>query len=90
MKTEVVSNKPIDSRFNLRILRSDVGCHFELLDEGKLAIGMYFLYGEKIHKAALSLGGAVYGRFHDDELAEDVMQAIYEVEDSLGGCEFKR
>ena len=90
MKTEIVCNKPIDTRFNLRVLRSDIGYHFELLDDGKLSIGMYFLYGEKIHKAALSLGGAIYGKFHDDELTEDVMRAMDEVEDALGGCELTR
>jgi hypothetical protein len=90
MKTEIVSNKSIDSRFNLRILRSDIGYHFELLDDNKLALGVYFLYGEKIHKAALSLGGAIYGRFHDDELVEDVMRAMDEFEDTFEGCELTR
>ena len=90
MKTEIVSNKSIDNRFSLRVLRSDIGYHFELLDDGKLSIGMYFLYGEKIHKAALSLGGAIYGKFHDDELTEDVMRAMDEIEDSLGDSELAR
>jgi hypothetical protein len=90
MNTEIVLTKPMDSRFTLRILRSDIGYHFEILDCGKVAIGTYFLYGDNLHKATLSLGGAIYGRFHDDELTEDVMRAIDEVRESLGGCELKR
>lgn len=90
MNTITILNSSIDSRHSLRILKSDIGVHFELIRDSKLAIGMYFLYGEKVHKAALSLGGAIYGMLHDDELTEDVMKLIDDNEQLLGGCELKR
>lgn len=88
MKT--VLNKLIDSRFTLRIVQSDTGYHFEVLDNGKLGFGTYFLYGEKLHKAALCVGGALYGLYHDDKLAEDVMSIIHNHEKLLGGDELTR
>ena len=88
MKT--VLNKLINSRFTLRILQSDTGYHFEVLDNGKLGFGTYFLYGEKLHKAALCVGGALYGLYHDDKLAEDVMSIIHNHEKLLGGDELTR
>lgn len=90
MKTEIVLNKSIDTRFTLRVLKSDIGYHFEILDCDKLGIGMYFLYGEKVHKAALGLGGAIYGYYRDDELTEDVIKVIDDNEHLLGGYELKR
>jgi hypothetical protein len=88
--SSIVLNQNIDSRHHLRIFKSDIGVHFELLRDGKLAIGTYFLYGEKIHKAACCLGGAIYGLLHDDELTEDVMRVIEDNEALLGGYELKR
>jgi len=89
MSTTILTHN-IDSQYTLRILTSDIGYHFELIRNGKLSFGTYFLYGENTHKAALCLGGAVYGLLHDDELAEDIMKIIDENESILGGSELKR
>lgn len=88
--SSVILNQNIDSQYTLRILKSDIGVHFELLRNGQLAVGTYFLYGEKTHKAACCLGGAIYGMLHDDELTEDVMKVIDDNETLLGGYELKR
>jgi hypothetical protein len=86
----IILNQVIDSQTSLRIFKNDIGTHFEILRHDKLAIGMYFLYGEKVHKAACCLGGAIYGLFHDDELTEDVMEIIEVNKDLLGGYELMR
>ncbi len=90
MKIELITETFVDERHSLRALKSDIGYHFELLRDSKLAFGTYFLYGEKLHKVALCLGGAAYGLFHDDELAEDLMRTFYEVEHLFGKNELTR
>lgn len=85
-----IMNHEIDHSTNLRVVKSDIGYHFEVMRDKKLVIGMYFLYGEKTHKAAYSLGGAIYAYFHDDEMAEDAMRIIEENNEILGGYELTR
>lgn len=93
MNAKTIFNQDIESSISgisLRLLKSDIGCHFEILRHGQLVIGMYFLYGETIHKAVYGLGGAIYGFYHDDELTEDVMSVIEANKDLLGGYELTR
>jgi len=94
MNSIIVLNQTINSTnhstHHIRIVKSKNVCRFELLKANELLIGMYFSYGEKIHKAACCLGGAIYGFCQDDELAEDVMAIIEANKDVLGGYELSR
>lgn len=90
MSDKTILSTSVDARNSLRVLKSDIGYHFELLQDGKLTFGTYFKYGESINKVALCLGGAVYGMLHDDELSEDVMKVVYDNQESFGGNELSR
>jgi len=80
----------LGGRNGLRILKSDIGYHVELLQGDKLAFGTYFRYGERVDNVALCIGGAIYGMLHDDELAESAMLVITDNFIVFGGNELQR
>lgn len=85
MNGTTILSTSVDGRNSLRVLKSDIGYHCELLQDGKLAFGTYFKYGESVNKIALCVGGAVYGMLHDDKLSEDTMKVIYDNEHLFEG-----
>lgn len=77
----------IEQPIKLLIFGNESGYSFEIRDDCKLVTGMRFLSNEKVHNAALCLGGVVYDLFNNADLAESIMKAIEDnlSEDSLGG-----
>lgn len=75
---------------HLVVLKNDIGYDFELRENHKMIFSLRFLYGQKLHKVAYCLGGAVYGLLNNDALAEVVIKAIEDNKDILGGYELIR
>jgi len=90
MNAIIIVTHALDGRNSLRILKSDIGYHLELLQEGKLAFGTYFRYGERVDNVALCVGGAIYGMLHDDEISESAMLVITDNFMVFGGNELQR
>jgi hypothetical protein len=78
------------SLLHLVILKNDIGYDFEVRENNKMIFSLRFLYGQKLHKIAYCLGGAVYGLLNNDALAEVVIKAIEDNKDVLGGYELIR
>jgi hypothetical protein len=80
-------SKPVQ----LLIFGNEVEYCLELRDDGKLVTGLRFLYGEKVHIAALCLGRIVYDLFKNSDLAESMIKAVEDnlSEDSLGGYQLR-
>jgi hypothetical protein len=75
---------------HLVVLKNDIGYDFELRENNKMIFSLRFLYGQKLHKVAYCLGGAVYGLLNNDVLSEVIIKAIEDNKESLGGYELTR